>query len=147
MKYSGFAKATQKRFPGHKDRVCSVSFNSDGRKLGSGSMDETIRIHHVEEPKSFPLKGHKNHVDQISWAPNHPERLVSCSSDRTVRFWDIRSRITTLVIETEAENIHLDWSANEHMVAVGDTSDTISFIDPRGTTTTIVKQYKSDIEV
>ena len=37
-----------KTFEGHNDFVNSVCFSSDGKKIASGSGDETVRVWHVE---------------------------------------------------------------------------------------------------
>lgn len=79
--------------------------------------------------KSTELKGHSGGVDQLRWDPHSPERLVTASTDATVRFWDIRQGKATHVIPTQGQNINMAISPDGKMVVVGDRRDVITFID------------------
>lgn len=43
------------------------------------------------------LKGHTDSVDQLCWDPKHAELLATASGDKTVRLWDARSKLSTLL--------------------------------------------------
>lgn len=68
-----FSRQTSKEFSGHKKKVYSVSWNSSGNKLVSGSADSNIRVWSFDSAnnleKSFDLKGHLDSVHQVLWSP------------------------------------------------------------------------------
>lgn len=80
---------------GHKDCVRTVAWNITGTRLASGSTDKTIRVWNPDKPEvrySIQLRGHTQTVDNLRWDPTNPDHLVSASPDKTVRFWDYRSK-------------------------------------------------------
>ncbi|ORY93136.1 WD40-repeat-containing domain protein [Syncephalastrum racemosum] len=144
-----FANHKVRELKGHKEKVHTVAWNSDGRRLASGSVDRTARVwtpHRGTDIRySTELKGHTDSVDQLDWDPTHPDHLATASCDKTVRLWDQRTGKCTGTVNTGGENINICWSPNGQHIAVGDKNDTISFIDTR--TNTILNTKKHSMEV
>lgn len=135
---------------GHRDKVHTVSWNCEGRRLASGSLDRTVRIWTPErslDPKyATELRGHTQGVDQLCWDSTHPDHLATASTDKTVRFWDTRAAKPCVhVVNTVGENINICWSPDGSTVAVGNKEDGISFIDAR--TFKIERTLKQDVEI
>jgi WD40 repeat protein len=74
---------------GHENSVWSVSFSPDGRRIVSGSSDNTIRIWDAStmEQIGSPLTGHEDWVRSVSFSPDE-RRIASGSGDNTIRIWD-----------------------------------------------------------
>ncbi|CCO37174.1 hypothetical protein BN14_11327 [Rhizoctonia solani AG-1 IB] len=71
--------------------VSSVAFSPSGAFIASGSSYNTIQVFdaHTGHPLLGPLQGHTGWITSIIFSPDSC-RLFSCSSDGTVRMWDIQ---------------------------------------------------------
>ena len=88
-----------KTLTGHTDWVRAVAFSLDGQILASGSADCTIKLWDVADGKCLKtLAEHTGWVRGLAFSPIPPTPLTkggyrgilaSCSSDRTIKFWDV----------------------------------------------------------
>ncbi|EDR04490.1 uncharacterized protein LACBIDRAFT_391733 [Laccaria bicolor S238N-H82] len=74
---------------GHTNSTTSVTFSPDGRRVVSGSDDETIRIWDAETGKLVgePFQGHTYYITSVAFSPDG-RRVLSGSCDKTIRVWD-----------------------------------------------------------
>jgi tetratricopeptide (TPR) repeat protein len=92
---------------GHEDSVRSVGFSPDGKKLASGSVDNTIKIWDVTTGKVLnTLKGHESSVWSVGFSPDG-KKLASGSVDNTIKIWDVT---TGKVLNTLKGHESLVWS-------------------------------------
>jgi THO complex subunit 3 len=144
-----FKSATTKTFQAHNSKIHSIAWNSDGRRLASGSNDKTVAIFTLENKeklsKESTFKGHTDPVDQLCWHPDNNDLLATASGDKTVRIYDCRSSKAVKSIETPGENINICWSPDGRHVAVGNKDDLISFIDTRTFKLSSEKQFKFEV--
>ncbi|THH05167.1 hypothetical protein EW146_g9973, partial [Bondarzewia mesenterica] len=74
------------------DSVNSVVFSPDGKRIVSGSRDQSIRVWDAEtgEAASEPFKGHTSVVSSVAFSPDG-KCIVSGSYDKTIRVWDVET--------------------------------------------------------
>jgi len=74
---------------GQTSTVNSVAFLHDGKRVVSGSYDNTLSIWDAEtgQTVSGPFEGHTSTVNSVAFS-HDGKRVVSGSYDNTVRIWD-----------------------------------------------------------
>lgn len=76
---------------GHKQEVCNIRWNCDGRVLASGGNDNKVflwNLHH-SSPLSN-LSGHSAAVKALAWSPLNSNLLATGGgvADRSIKVWD-----------------------------------------------------------
>ena len=75
--------------------VMSVSFSPDGKRIVSGSYDNTLKVWDAQTgQETLTLKGHSEAVTSVDFSPDG-KRIVSGSGDKTLKVWDISSLDTS----------------------------------------------------
>jgi WD40 repeat protein len=85
-------RVVNRPFKGHTNRILSVAYSPDGKRVLSGSADETlcewdIDVGHIV---AGPFKGHNGRVLSVAYSPDG-KGVASGSSDMTIRVWDIET--------------------------------------------------------
>ncbi|MEO1528801.1 MAG: protein kinase, partial [Planctomycetota bacterium] len=76
---------------GHSDWVRSVAVSHDGRRVVSGSDDDTVKVWDLESGRELAsLEGHSDWVRSVA-VSHDGRRVVSGSDDDTVKVWDLES--------------------------------------------------------
>jgi hypothetical protein len=76
---------------GRADSVLSVSWSPDGKRLATGSADNTARVWDATGGgELLTLKGHAGTVWAVAWSPDGT-RLATGSWDRTAKVWEAAS--------------------------------------------------------
>jgi WD40 repeat protein len=86
-------------FRGHQEPVNCIAFSSDGKRIASGSCDETVRLWECPSHPSGLLPDHQVGVNEFCIAPINirikclsfsadGDRLVTGGGDMTARLWD-----------------------------------------------------------
>ena len=74
---------------GHTDKVTSLALSADGKRLFSGSYDNTIKVWDPEVGKeTLTLRGHTRSVTSLALSADS-KRLFSGSHDQTIKVWDL----------------------------------------------------------
>jgi WD40 repeat protein len=104
--------------------ITTLAFTPDGRRLVTGSDDETARVWDLDHPERAPavLRGHLAEVEAVAISPDG-RRLVTMSNDpgeatgTSVRVWDLdnlgaeplvlgpRPRIETMLVSPDGRSI------------------------------------------
>ena len=76
---------------GHQGSVKSVAVSPDGRRIVSGSDDQTVAVWDLETgTRLHALTGHQGAVTSVAVSPDG-RRIVSGSEDKTVAVWDLET--------------------------------------------------------
>ncbi|MCI5178470.1 MAG: hypothetical protein D3911_03945 [Candidatus Electrothrix sp. AW3_4] len=85
-----------RKMTGHSDQINTVSLSLDGKYAVSGggaslnSKDNTIKVWEVATGKLIKtLTGHIERITGIEFMPDSSNRIVSISSDHTLREWNL----------------------------------------------------------
>jgi len=114
------AGATVERLEGHRYRVESVAWSPDGRRLATGSHDNTARIWDATTGEVVRvLEEHRLGVTSVAWSPDG-RRVATGSGDYTARIWDATTGEVVRVLEVhEHWVISVAWSPDGRRVATG----------------------------
>lgn len=118
----------------HDGYICSLEFCEGGDKFMSTSGDSDTRLFDVERKTStMRFCGHSKDAQSLSFVPDGsaPQVFATCSSDKTVRLWDIRTEKCTAVMTTESELNTCSWFPNGSAIACGGEKDKTFFYDVR----------------
>eukprot|EP01043_Picozoa_sp_COSAG02_P009061 COSAG02_NODE_302_length_25234_cov_43.365307_1_plen_730_part_10 len=63
--------------------------------LGGGTSDGKLAEHKAKEHG-----GHSRTVHSLSWHPEEPKQLLTCSQDTTMKLWDLRAGLEKCVLTT-----------------------------------------------
>jgi len=122
------------KFEGHKKEGYAMDWHP--KKTGillTGDCYKNIYLWHPKENnwlvEAIPFKGHTNSVEDIKWSPNEKNVFASCSADKSIRIWDIRSKKRKSCLSVRAHNQDVNvvsWNAiNDCLMVSG--SDDCSF--------------------
>ncbi|MBM3458467.1 MAG: WD40 repeat domain-containing protein, partial [Armatimonadetes bacterium] len=92
---------------GHSGEIAWAEFSRDGRRVVTGSWDQTARVWDVSTGRPLlELRGHTHIVNVATFSPD--ERLIlTASADKTLCLWDAATgrRLHTLTGHTEGINV------------------------------------------
>jgi len=103
----------------HKHIVKSVNFSSCSQYLATASNDKKLRIfdlEHHEEPKVM-FEGHTSGIKQVLFTPND-RQLISCSDDKTLRFWESSSGKEICRVELSGAMGGMELSKDGNIITV-----------------------------
>ncbi|EUC59174.1 vegetative incompatibility protein HET-E-1, partial [Rhizoctonia solani AG-3 Rhs1AP] len=91
-------------FQGHKDGIFTIAFSFDGSHIASGGgTDGKIMVWNTLTGSLVlgPLSGHTSAVRSVKFSPDNT-RIASCSDDRTIRIWDVQTKVE----DSDQQNAH-----------------------------------------
>jgi THO complex subunit 3 len=118
----GLSQRPRTNFTLESFSIRTLAWNTTGQLIATGSVDRTLRIWNPERANvkySTELRGHIAGIEKVVFNPVRDSELASCSSDGTVRFWDVRSKNCVSRLDVGGEAFTMTWSADGSVVLVG----------------------------
>lgn len=74
-------------YTGHSKAVNAVAWSPDGKRIASGSQDETVQVWNADDGSNvLAYTGHSDKVTSIAWSLDG-KQIASGSQDNTVQVW------------------------------------------------------------
>ena len=90
---------------GHTNAVASVAFSPDGRRVATGSTDNTAKIWDAQTGEELmTLRGHAGVIWSIAFSPDG-RRLATGSTDKTAKIWDAQTGMELMTLNGHADII------------------------------------------
>ncbi|MDX2070880.1 MAG: WD40 repeat domain-containing protein [Haliscomenobacter sp.] len=90
---------------GHRSYVLSVAFSPDGKRLATGSDDNSVKIWDLQSGKeTLSLEGHIKSVTCVAFSPDG-KSLATGSDDYSAKIWDLQSGKETLSLEGHTSSV------------------------------------------
>ncbi|CAK5013030.1 unnamed protein product [Meloidogyne enterolobii] len=106
--------------------VRTLSWNVSGTSLASGADNKVVSVGNLD-PHSCRLL------------------MASCSSDKSVRLWDLRVPDSHTKLPTTGSNLFVTWSHCGNYIAFGDKNDNLGLIDARAMKILVQNSFKDEI--
>jgi eukaryotic-like serine/threonine-protein kinase len=113
---------------GHTSEVTSVAFSADGRRIVSGSDDQTVKVWDRRQ-EEFTLKGHAAKVTSVCFSPDG-KHIVSGSDDRTVKVWNVQTGQEAFTLKGHTDKVtSVAFSADGKCIVSGSGDQTVKVWD------------------
>jgi WD40 repeat protein len=118
---------------GHSDVVTCVAWSPDGKRLATGSHDETAKVWDAASGKELlSLSGHSRSslvVSSVAWSPDG-KRLATGSWDNTAKVWDAATGQKLQSLSGHSDVVtSVAWSPDGKRLATGSWDNTAKVWD------------------
>jgi hypothetical protein len=126
------ASHVQLTLRGHNGNVVSVTWSPDGKRLATGSADNTAKVWDAETGKEvLSLSGHSESVNSVAWSLDG-KQLATGSSDKTAKVWDAETGKEVLTLSGHSGSVNsVAWSPNGKRLATGSWDNTAKVWDTK----------------
>ncbi|KAF9551100.1 WD40 repeat-like protein [Agrocybe pediades] len=115
---------------GHSNAAFALAFSQDGKKLISGSYDNTIQIWDVDTGNLIagPFEGHTHTISSLALSSDGT-KLISGSYDQSVRLWNVFTNENNIAPPCQSVTSYVysvAWSTDGTRIASGQWEGTIA---------------------
>jgi eukaryotic-like serine/threonine-protein kinase len=120
----------ERTLKGHTLPVLSVAFSADGKRIASGSQDETVKVWDTQTGQpTLTLQGHTSEVKSVAFSADGT-RIASGSEDKTVKVWDAQTGQEQLPLKGHTGTVmSVAFSADGTRIASGSEDKTVKVWD------------------
>jgi WD40 repeat protein len=117
-------------YRGHSNQVLALAWSLDGRRIASGSRDNTVQVWDATDGRNvFIYRGHSHFVNTVAWSPDG-QHIASGSEDGVVQVWDAANGGNIFIYRGHASVVSaLAWSHNGRRIASGSDDQTVQVWD------------------
>lgn len=98
--------------------ITSMIFSHDGKYLACGTYEGDIKIWNIETGLVRTYDKHIGQVIRLYYSPD--DNLISASSDKTIRLWDLNSLSPTKSFTFPDSSWYYNFNFNSNIIAVSD---------------------------
>jgi WD40 repeat protein len=108
---------------GHSNSVNAVAVTADGKRVISGSSDNTLKVWDLRTGKEeFTLKGHSDWVNAVAVTADG-KRAISGSSDNTLKVWDLTTGKEEFTLKGHSNSVNAVAVTADGKRAISGSSD------------------------
>lgn len=124
--YSDSSVSRLRTLVGHSLRVNSMVFSSDGERFASASWKILVHNpHNAEEIQMLMSGSARTYVYSVSFSPDK-SLLVSASSDKMVRIWDVKNGKPLFSIKAHKQAVnHAEFSPDGKIIVSASSDKTV----------------------
>jgi serine/threonine protein kinase len=127
-------------YQGHFNTVTTMAWSPDGRRIASGSHDDTVQVWGAADGGNvFTYRGHSSYVLAVAWSPDG-RRIASGSGgysyspqvtkENTVQVWDASNGGNVFTYFGHSDEVHaVVWSPDGKHIASGSHDKTVQVWD------------------
>jgi len=133
-------------YHGHSDQVYSVTWSPDGKRIASGSRDNTVQLWNASDGGNvLTYHGHSDGVWSVAWSPDG-KRIASGSPDKTVQVWDATNGNNIYTYKGHSDAVwSVAWSPDSKRIASGSKDKTVQVWNATDGTNVYTYKGHSDI--
>ncbi|XP_013194000.1 autophagy-related protein 16-1 isoform X2 [Amyelois transitella] len=127
---------------GHSGKVMAAKFLGEPAKVITGSHDRTLKIFDLKSKSCIETKFAGSSCNDLVTSDGAGSTIISGHFDKRIRFWDIRTEMSSNDIMLQGKVTSLDLSRDSNYLLACVRDDTIQLIDLR--MNTIVRSFSHD---